>query len=64
MSDDVHAKIAARFPAWNPDRFPGSKVLRLVIGNAEATLSLPTAELVNRLIGEPAGTRLEKEAAG
>ncbi len=60
VSDDVRAKIAARLPAWSPARFRGSQVLRLVIGNAEARLRLPTAELVNRLIGEPAGTRLEK----
>jgi hypothetical protein len=60
LGEDVQARIAARLPAWDPRRFPGSQVLRLVIGTAEAGLRLPTAELVNRLIGEPAGTRLEK----
>jgi hypothetical protein len=60
LGEDVQARIAARFPAWDPRRFSGSQVLRLVIGKAEASLRLPTAELVNRLIGEPAGTRLEK----
>lgn len=60
LADDLKARIAARFPSWDPRRFPGSQVLRLVIGNAEANMRLPTAELVSRLIGEPGGTRLEK----
>ena len=60
LGEDVQARIAARFPAWDPRRFRGSQVLRLVIGKAEASLRLPTAEVVNRLIGEPAGTSLEK----
>jgi hypothetical protein len=60
LAEDVKARIAARLPAWDPRRFRGSQVLRLVIGQVEASLRLPTAELVNRLIGEPGGTRLEK----
>jgi hypothetical protein len=60
LAEDLRAKFAARLPAWDPRQLSGSQVLRLVIGNAEATMGLPTAELVNRLIGEPAGTRLEK----
>lgn len=60
LAEDVRARLAARFPMWDPRRISGSQVLRLVIGKAEASLLLPTAELVNRLIGEPAGTRLEK----
>jgi hypothetical protein len=60
LAEDVHARLAARFPAWDPHRISGHEVLRLVIGKAEAALQLPTAELVNRLIGEPAGTKLEK----
>jgi hypothetical protein len=60
LSDDVKAKIAGRFPVWDPQKFRGSRVLRLAIGTADAELHLPTAELVNELIGEPAGTRLEK----
>ncbi|MEP6470643.1 MAG: hypothetical protein ABJC28_01410 [Acidobacteriota bacterium] len=60
LAEDIRAKLAARLPAWDPRRISGHQVLRLVIGKAEANLQLPTAELVNRLIGEPAGTKLEK----
>ena len=60
LAEDVHASLAARFPAWDPRRISGHEVLRLAIGKAEAALQLPTAEIVNRLIGEPAGTKLEK----
>ena len=60
LAEDVHARLAARFPAWDPRRISGHEVLRLVMGKAEAELQLPTAELVDRLIGEPAGTKLEK----
>lgn len=60
LAEDVHARFAARFPAWDPRQISGSQVLRLAIGKAEAVLQLPTAEIVNRLIGEPAGTKLEK----
>jgi len=60
LSDDVKIKIAGRFPVWDPKKFSGSQVLRLAIGTADADLHLPTAELVNELIGEPGGTRLEK----
>jgi hypothetical protein len=60
LAEDVKVRIGARFPAWEPRRFPGSQVLRLVIGKVEASLRLPTAELLSRLIGEPGGTRLEK----
>lgn len=60
LGEDVQARIAARLPEWDSRRLRGSQVLRLVIGKAEASLRLPTAEVVNRLIGEPAGTRLEK----
>jgi hypothetical protein len=60
LAEEVKTRIAARLPAWDPQRFSGSRVLRLVIGKADASLLLPTAELVNRLIGEPPGTTLEK----
>jgi hypothetical protein len=60
LAEDVKARIDARFPPWEPTRFRGSQVLRLVIGKADLSVQLPTAELVNRLIGEPAGTTFEK----
>jgi hypothetical protein len=62
LAENVKARIEARLPPWEPTRFRGSRVLRLVIGKMEASVRLLTAELVNRLIGEPGGTRFEKRS--
>ena len=60
LAEDVQAKIEARIPPWDPLELPGSKVLRVVFGRGEASAQLATAELLNQLLGRPAGTRLEK----
>jgi hypothetical protein len=60
IAADVRATFEARIGPWDPQKFPGSKVLRFVGGDAKATARLDDAEVLNRLLGEPAGTRLEK----
>lgn len=60
IAADVRATFNARFDPWDPREFPGSKVLRFVFGDAEATARLDDAEVLNRLLGEPPGTRLER----
>ncbi|HEY6066565.1 MAG TPA: hypothetical protein VIY96_10430, partial [Thermoanaerobaculia bacterium] len=60
VAADMRATIGARIGPWDPEKFPGSKVLGFVDGEAEASARLDDAEVINRLLGEPAGTRLEK----
>lgn len=60
IAEDVRATIGTRIARWHPREYPGSKMLRFVSGDAEATGRLDNAEIVNRLIGEPPGTRFEK----
>jgi hypothetical protein len=60
IAADVRATFDARFAPWDPIQFPGSKVLRFVSGEAEATARLDDAEVINHLLGEPAGTRIER----
>jgi hypothetical protein len=60
IAADVRATIDARIAPWNPREYPGSKMLRFVFGDAEASGRLDNAEIVNRLIGEPPGTRFER----
>ncbi|HEU5251199.1 MAG TPA: hypothetical protein VFW15_14515 [Thermoanaerobaculia bacterium] len=60
IARDVRATIETRIGAWDPRAFPGSRMLRFVSGDAEATGRLDDAEILNRLIGEPPGTRFER----
>lgn len=60
IAADVAATFEARFDSWNPREFRGSKVLAFLFGGAEASARLDDAEVVNRLLGEPAGTRFER----
>jgi hypothetical protein len=60
IAADVRSTIDARIAPWNPREYPGSKMLRFVSGDAEASGRLDNAEIVNRLIGEPPGTRFER----
>ncbi|HLN81650.1 MAG TPA: hypothetical protein VK392_10700 [Thermoanaerobaculia bacterium] len=60
IAADVAATFDARFDPWNPRELPGSKVLAVLFGGAQATARLDDAEIVNRLLGEPAGTRFER----
>jgi hypothetical protein len=59
IAADVAATFEARFDPWNPGELPGSKVLAVLFGEAEASARVDDAEFVNRLLGEPAGTRFE-----
>jgi hypothetical protein len=60
IAADVRATFGARIGPWDPKKFPGRRMLRFVDGDAEATARLDDAEVLNRLLGEPAGTRLER----
>jgi hypothetical protein len=60
IAGEVRATITTRIAPWNPREYPGSKMLRFVFGDAEASGRLDDAEIVNRLLGAPAGTRFEK----
>lgn len=60
IAGDVRATIDARIATWNPREYPGSKMLRFVSGDTEASGRLDDAEIVNRLIGNPPGTRFER----
>jgi hypothetical protein len=60
IAADVHAIFNARFDPWDPREFPGSKVLRFAFGDAEVTARMDDAEVLNRLIGEPPGTRFDR----
>jgi hypothetical protein len=60
IAADVRATFEARIGPWDPRAFRGSKVLRFVDGDAKATARLDDAEVLNRLLGEPAETRLQK----
>jgi len=60
LADDLTAKLEARFPSWDVKQLRGNRVLRIVSGKAELSAQLSTAELLDRLLGEPPGTKLEK----
>jgi hypothetical protein len=60
IATNVRATIDARIAPWNPREYPGSKMLRFVFGDADASGRLDNAEIVNRLVGEPPGTRFER----
>ena len=60
IAADVRATFDARFEPWDPMKFPGSRVLRFASGEAEASARLDNAEVINHLLGDPPGTRLER----
>jgi hypothetical protein len=60
LAEDVKARIRGKIDRWNPREHPGSRMLRFVSGNAEATARLPDMDLINELLGDLAGTRLER----
>lgn len=60
IAADVAATLDARFDSWNPRELPGSKVLAVLFGEGQASARVDDAEFVNRLLGEPAGTRFER----
>lgn len=60
LADDVKATIRGKVDAWDPREFPGSRMLPFVSGHARASARLPDVDLVNRLVGNLAGTGLER----
>lgn len=60
LAEDVKAAVRCVVDPWNPREFPGSRMLRFVSGEAQATARLADMDLVNRLLGDLAGTRLER----
>lgn len=60
LAEDVKAKIRGKVDRWNPRDHPGSRMLRFVSGDAEATARLPGMDLINQLLGDLAGTRFER----
>lgn len=60
IAKDVRVTIETRIGPWDPVEFPGSRMLPFVSGEARAGGRLDDAEILNRLIGEPAGTRFER----
>ncbi len=59
-AEDVKASIRGRVDPWGPRQFPGSRMLRFVTGEAQATARLDDMDFVNQLLGDLAGTRLER----
>lgn len=64
IAEDVRATLAATIAPWDPREFPGSRMLRFVDATAEVTARLDDAEIVNRLVGSPAGVRFERGSGG
>ena len=60
LAEDVKATIRAKVEPWDPREHPGSRMVRFVSGNAEATARLADMDLINRLLGDLAGTRFER----
>ena len=59
LAEGVQATIRGKVEPWDPRDFPGSRMLRFITGEVRATARLPDMDLVNRLLGDLAGTRLE-----
>ena len=60
LAEDVKATLRGKVEPWDPRDFPGSRMLRFLSGDGRASARLPDMELVNRLLGTLAGTRLER----
>lgn len=60
LAEDVKARVKGKVEPWGPREFPGSRMLRFVTGEAEVTARLADMDLVNRLFGDLAGTRLDR----
>lgn len=60
LAEDVKAAVRCVVEPWGPRQFPGSRMLRFVSGEAQATARLADMDLLDRLLGDPAGTRLER----
>lgn len=60
LAEEVKATLRGKVEPWDPRDFPGSRMLRFLSGEGRATARLPDMELVNRLLGTLAGTRLER----
>jgi len=60
LAHDVKATIRGKVAPWDPREFPGSRMLRFLSGEVRATGHLPDMDLVNELVGNLAGTRLER----
>jgi hypothetical protein len=60
LAEDVKATLRGKVEPWDPRDFPGSRMLRFLSGEGRATARLPDVDLVNRLLGTLAGTRLER----
>ncbi len=62
LAEDVKAKIEGKVEPWAPREHPGRRMLRFVSGDGEATARLGDMDLLNQLLGDLAGTRLERGA--
>ena len=60
LAEDVKATLRGKAEPWDPRDHPGSRMLRFLSGEGRATARLPDMDLVNRLLGTLAGTRLER----
>jgi hypothetical protein len=59
LAKDVTATLGCVIDAWDPEKFPGSRMLRFVTGEMEARARLDSPELVQRALGELGGTKLQ-----
>ncbi len=59
LAKDVTATLGCVIDAWDPMKFPGSRMLRFVTGEMEARTRLDSPELVQRVLGELGGTKLQ-----
>ncbi|HEX9304887.1 MAG TPA: hypothetical protein VGA31_10600 [Thermoanaerobaculia bacterium] len=59
LAKDVTATLGCVIDAWDPMKFPGSRMLRFVTGETEARARLDSPELVQRVLGELGGVKLQ-----
>ena len=59
LAKDVAATLGCVIDAWDPMKFPGSRMLAFVTGEMEAHARLDSPELVQRALGELGGVKLQ-----